>query len=216
MIRKHKILRQMHEGYAVAVIRGKTKKDAVEIGKHAYKGGIRSLEITFTTPQAELAIRELSDTGEEGMIVGAGSVLDAETARVAILHGARYVVSPHFNKDIAFMCNRHSIPYLPGCGTITEIVEALTYGVDVVKLFPGSHLGPSFMKDVKGPVPHVEMMPSGGVSIDNVGEWIKNGAFAVGMGSALTKGVKNGDYSSVEKTAREFMEKIQAYRGENT
>ena len=192
MIRKHDVLKAMHEGYAVAVVRGKTKEDAIEIAKHAFKGGIVSQEITFTTPQAELVISELIEENIEGMIVGAGTVLDAETARVAILHGAQYVVSPHFDKEIALMCNRYSVPYLPGCGTVTEIVEALTYGVDVVKAFPGGHLGPAFIKDVKGPIPHVEVMPSGGVSIDNVDQWINSGAFAVGMGSALTKGVTDG------------------------
>lgn len=203
----------MHEGYAVAVVRGKNKEDAIQIATHAFRGGIRSQEITFTTPQAEQVIAELAAQGDPDMIVGAGTVLDATTARVAIMNGAQYVVSPHFDKEIALMCNRYAIPYLPGCGSVTEIMEAITYGVDVVKLFPGSQLGPSFIKDVKGPIPYAEMMPSGGVSIDNVGDWIEKGAFAVGMGSALTKGIKNGDYSSVEQTAREFMERIQAVRG---
>lgn len=203
----------MHEGYAVAVVRGKNKEDAIQIATHAFRGGIRSQEITFTTPQAEQVIAELAAQGDPDMIVGAGTVLDATTARVAIMNGAQYVVSPHFDKEIALMCNRYAIPYLPGCGSVTEIMEAITYGVDVVKLFPGSQLGPSFIKDVKGSIPYAEMMPSGGVSIDNVGDWIEKGAFAVGMGSALTKGIKNGDYSSVEQTAREFMERIQAVRG---
>lgn len=214
MLRKFGILKKMHEGYAVAVVRGKNKEDAIQIATHAFRGGIRSQEITFTTPQAEQVIAELAAQGDPDMIVGAGTVLDATTARVAIMNGAQYVVSPHFDKEIALMCNRYAIPYLPGCGSVTEIMEAITYGVDVVKLFPGSQLGPSFIKDVKGPIPYAEMMPSGGVSIDNVGDWIEKGAFAVGMGSALTKGIKNGDYSSVEQTAREFMERIQAVRGE--
>ncbi len=213
MLRKFGILKKMHEGYAVAVVRGKNKEDAIQIATHAFRGGIRSQEITFTTPQAEQVIAELAAQGDPDMIVGAGTVLDATTARVAIMNGAQYVVSPHFDKEIALMCNRYAIPYLPGCGSVTEIMEAITYGVDVVKLFPGSQLGPSFIKDVKGPIPYAEMMPSGGVSIDNVGDWIEKGAFAVGMGSALTKGIKNGDYSSVEQTAREFMERIQAVRG---
>lgn len=214
MLKKFETLRKIHEGYAVAVIRGKDKDDAIQIAKHAFQGGIRSLEITFTTPGAEQAIAELVAEGNEDMIVGAGTVLDATTARIAILNGAQYIVSPHFDKEIALMCNRYATPYLPGCGTITEILEAMTYGVDVVKLFPGSHLGPSFIKDVKGPVPYAEMMPSGGVSIDNVDQWIEKGAFAVGMGSALTKGVKNGDYGSVEETARAFMDKIHQARGQ--
>lgn len=212
MLPKFETLQEMHEGYAVAVIRGKNKQDAVEISKAAFQGGIRSLEVTFSTPGAEEAIAELSALGEKGMIVGAGTVLDEETARIAIMKGARYIVSPHFDPKIAVMCNRYCVPYLPGCGSVTEIMEALTYGVDVVKLFPGSLMGPGFIKDVKGPIPHVALMPSGGVSVDNVDKWINNGAFAVGIGSALTKGVVDGDYSSVTKTAREFMDKIASVK----
>ena len=106
MLKKFETLRKMHEGYAVAVIRGKDKKDAIQIAKHAFQGGIRSLEITFTTPGAEQAIAELIDEGNEDMIVGAGTVLDATTARIAIMNGAQYIVSPHFDKEIALMCNR--------------------------------------------------------------------------------------------------------------
>jgi 2-dehydro-3-deoxyphosphogluconate aldolase / (4S)-4-hydroxy-2-oxoglutarate aldolase len=213
MLQKYEVLSEMHKGYAVAVIRGKNKEDAIAISRAAFKGGIRSLEVTFSTPGAEDAIAELSSLGINEMIIGAGTVLDEETARIAIMKGARYVVSPHFDSKIATMCNRYCVPYLPGCGSVTEIMEALTSGVDVVKLFPGSLMGPGFIKDVKGPIPHVELMPSGGVSVDNVDKWIHNGAFAVGIGSALTKGVANGDYRSVTQVAREFMGKIQSVRG---
>lgn len=209
MLPKHRTLQEIHDGYVVAVIRGKDKTEAVEIALRAFAGGIRSLEITFTTPEAELAIAELSAMHIEGMVVGAGTVLDAETARIAILHGARYIVSPHFDQEISLLCNRYAVPYLPGCGSVTDIMKALTYGADVIKLFPGSLMGPSFIKDVKGPIPHVALMPSGGVSIDNVGEWMRHGAFAVGLGSALTKGVRDGDYSSVEQTARAFMAQVE-------
>ncbi|WP_102345095.1 bifunctional 2-keto-4-hydroxyglutarate aldolase/2-keto-3-deoxy-6-phosphogluconate aldolase [Bacillus sp. Marseille-P3661] len=212
MLQKYEILNEMHKGYLVAVIRGKNKEDAVEISKEAFKGGIRSLEITFSTPGAEDAIAELTRSGNSEMIIGAGTVLDEETARIAIMKGARYVVSPHFDKAIALMCNRYAIPYLPGCSDVTDIMEALKYGVDVVKLFPGSLLGPGFIKDVKGPIPHVQLMPSGGVSLDNLSKWIENGAFAVGIGSALTKGVTEGDYSSVQNVAREFMDKITSLK----
>ncbi|WP_217490925.1 bifunctional 2-keto-4-hydroxyglutarate aldolase/2-keto-3-deoxy-6-phosphogluconate aldolase [Bacillus sp. FJAT-27225] len=207
-MQKFEVLNEMHKGYLVAVIRGKNKEEAVEISKRAFAGGIRSLEVTFSTPGAEDAIEELAKLGDSNMIIGAGTVLDAETARIAIMKGAKYVVSPHFDGAIATMCNRYAVPYLPGCGSVTEIMEALSFGVDVVKLFPGSLMGPSFIKDVKGPIPHVELMPSGGVSLDNIDKWVKNGAFAVGIGSALTKGVSNGDYSSVQDVARSFMNKL--------
>ena len=212
LLQKFEVLNEMHKGYVVAVVRGNSKEEAVEIAKQAFKGGIRSLEVTFTTPDAADVIAELTQLGEESMIVGAGTVLDEETARIAIMKGARYIVSPHFDKSISLMCNRYCIPYLPGCGSVTEIVEATTYGSDVIKLFPGSLLGKSFIKDVHGPLPHVQMMPSGGVSKDNVGDWIESGAFAVGIGSALTKNVKNGDYSSVQAVAREFVDVVESIR----
>lgn len=209
---KHETLKEMHEAYLVAVVRGTSAEDAINIGKKVYEGGIKSLEITFSTPGAERAIESLSALGIEDMIVGAGTVLDGETARIAILYGAKYVVSPHFNKDIATVCNRYSIPYLPGCGSITEVMSALESGVDVVKLFPGSLLGPGFIKDVKGPIPHAEMMPSGGVSIDNLHEWVEKGAYAVGIGSALTKDVQAGNYDSVALVARQFVDRLNEVR----
>lgn len=215
MLQKYKVLSEMQKGYIVAVIRGNSKEEAVEIAKEAYKGGIRSLEITFTTPDAEEVIAELSRLNDDNMIIGAGTVLDAATARLAIMKGARYIVSPHFDSSISLMCNRYCIPYLPGCGSVTEIMEAVTYGSDLIKLFPGSLLGKSFIKDVHGPLPHVQMMPSGGVSKDNLEDWIESGAFAVGIGSALTKNVTEGDYSTVQKVAKEFMDllaSIQAKR----
>ncbi|WP_458415365.1 bifunctional 2-keto-4-hydroxyglutarate aldolase/2-keto-3-deoxy-6-phosphogluconate aldolase [Schinkia sp. CFF1] len=213
-MQRYEVLNEMHKGYLVAVVRGKNKEEAVEISKQAFQGGIRSLEITFSTQGAEDVIAELVRSGDGQMIVGAGTVLDAETARIAIMKGARYIVSPHFDGAIATMCNRYAIPYLPGCGSVTEIINALSFGVDVVKLFPGSLLGPGFIKDVKGPIPHVQLMPSGGVSLDNIDKWVKNGAFAVGIGSALTKNVENGDFSSVQKVARTFVDKLEAIKAE--
>lgn len=213
-MKKFEVLNNLQRGYLVAVVRGKNKDDAVEIARHAYKGGICSLEITFSTPGAEDAIAELVRCGNSNMIVGAGTVLDSETARIAIMKGASYIVSPHFDSDIAIMCNRYSTPYLPGCGSVTEIMNALTFGVDVVKLYPSNLLGPDFIKDVKGPIPHVEIMPSGGVTIENIDKWVKGGAFAIGIGSALTKEVANGDYNSVQKVAREFVDKLAAIKEE--
>lgn len=213
MLRKFEVLNEMHKGYLVAVIRGNNKEEAVEIAKQAFSGGIRSLEITFSTTGAEEAIAELTQTGNSQMIVGAGTVLDAQTARIAIMKGARYIVSPHFDSEIATMCNRYATPYLPGCGSVTEIMNALSHGVDVVKLFPGSLLGPGFIKDVKGPIPHVELMPSGGVGLDNMQEWLNNGAFAVGIGSSLTKNVHNGDYRSVQEVARSLVDRLASLTG---
>lgn len=213
MLQKYQILNEIHKSYVVAVIRGKDREEAIEIAKQAYSGGIRVLEITFTTPGAEDVIAELSRLNKDNdMVIGAGTVLDEETARIAILKGARFIVSPHFDRSISLMCNRYCIPYLPGCGSVTDIMEAIKYGSDVIKMFPGSLLGTSFIKDVHGPLPHVEMMPSGGVSKDNLKEWVESGAFAIGIGSYLTKNIKNNDYSSVKFLAQEFMDLYKAIR----
>ncbi|MBM7541100.1 bifunctional 2-keto-4-hydroxyglutarate aldolase/2-keto-3-deoxy-6-phosphogluconate aldolase [Amphibacillus cookii] len=212
-MQKYEILRAIHQNYLVAVIRGDTNFEAVQIAEKAYEGGIFTLEITFSTPQADQVIKELSTWSDERVIVGAGTVLDAETARIAILNGAKYVVSPHLDPAIATICNRYSIPYLPGCGSVTEIVTALSVGVDIVKLFPGSLFGPAFINDIKGPIPNAELMPSGGVNITNLKEWFNRGAFAVGIGSALTKQVKESGYESISEVSKAFTQELARIRG---
>jgi len=171
-------------------------------------GGIDAIEITFTIPKAHQVIESLCDTFGNRLVVGAGTVLDSETARIAILAGAKYIVSPSFNLETAKLCNRYQIPYMPGCMTITEIVTALEYGASIIKIFPGSAFGPSYINAVKGPLPQARLMPTGGVDLNNVGEWIKNGCVAVGVGGNLTKGTP-GEMTEVAKA---FVEKIKVAR----
>lgn len=210
MTQKSLILTQLHENYIFAVVRGKNKQEGYKISESCIEGGIKNIEVTYTTPQASEVIRELRQNYlREEAIIGAGTVLDTATANEAILAGAEFVVSPHFNIDIAQVCHRYAIPYLPGCGSVTEIVTAMASGVDVVKLFPGGLLGAGFIKDVHGPLPFVEMMPSGGVSIENVHEWMTAGAWSVGVGSALTKNIDTHGYDSVKVTARNFVNKVK-------
>ncbi len=212
-LKKYETLNRLHENYLVAVVRGNSQEQAVAYIEQIIKGGILNIEVTFTTPQAELVIQEILEKYKEhDVVVGAGTVLDAVTARIAISHGASYIVSPHFDAQIAEMCNLYTIPYLPGCGSVTEITEALKSGVDVVKLFPGNLLGAKYIKDVHGPMPHVEMMPSGGVSLDNMNEWYDKGAFAVGIGSALTKQA-NSDINIVKENTQQFVQKFNEIRG---
>ncbi|SFH89119.1 bifunctional 2-keto-4-hydroxyglutarate aldolase/2-keto-3-deoxy-6-phosphogluconate aldolase [Pisciglobus halotolerans] len=207
---KRETLAQLEKNYLFAVIRGNTAQDAVDISKAAYKGGIKNIEVTFTTPGAEKAIEALAhEFKDTEMIIGAGTVMDNITARIAILAGAKFIVSPHFSKDIAILCNRYTIPYLPGCGSVTEIANAMETGVEVVKVFPGGVLGPGFIKDVHGPIPHIDLMPSGGVSLDNMEKWVANGAWAVGIGSALTKDVKTEGYDSVAVHAKTFVDQYK-------
>lgn len=211
MIKKYETLKKITDVGIVAVVRANTTEEAVKISKACIEGGIPAIEITFTVPGAESVIKDLSNMfNEDELIVGAGTVLDSETARIAILNGAKYIVSPHFEESIAKCCNRYAVPYMAGCLTIKEIVTAMEYGVDIVKLFPGSAFGSSYVKAVKGPLPQANIMPTGGVDIDNVDVWIKNGVVAVGAGSALTKGTPE----DITAMAKRFVAKIKEARGE--
>ena len=159
----------------VLVLRTDTKEEGILVANAAIEGGCNVIEVTFTIPNAEDVIKELSSNKKKGLIIGAGTVLDSETARIAILAGAEFIVSPSFNKETAIICNRYGIPYIPGCFTVKEVVEARESGVDVIKLFPGSAFKPSIIKDIKAPIKGIGVMVSGGVSFDNMGEWFKNG-----------------------------------------
>ena len=212
---KHEIIEKIRAVGVVAVVRAQTSDEAYNIAKACLKGGISAIEITFTVPNAIQVITDLKNNKElQGLLLGAGTVLDAETARMAILAGANYIVSPGFNLKTAKLCNRYRIPYMPGCLTMTEMMTALEAGVDVVKLFPGSAFGPEYVKAVKGPLPQLEIMPTGGGSIDNVSSWILNGVFAVGVGGELTSPAKSGDFEGIEKRAKAFVEAVKKARGE--
>ncbi|MGO1820409.1 MAG: bifunctional 4-hydroxy-2-oxoglutarate aldolase/2-dehydro-3-deoxy-phosphogluconate aldolase [Senegalia sp. (in: firmicutes)] len=213
MIPKYNTLNRISEVGVVAVVRAENSEKAEKIAKACIDGGIPAIEITFTVPGADNVIKSLDDKfSDEELIVGAGTVLDSETARIAILAGARYIVSPSFDESTAKLCNRYQIPYMPGCMTITEMVKAMEAGADIIKVFPGSAFGPGFIKAVKGPIPQAVLMPTGGVDLDNAGEWIKNGCVAVGVGSKLTGGAKTGDYEKVTETAKKFVEEVKKAR----
>ena len=213
---KRDVLNQLEENYLFAVVRGKSAQDAYEISKAAYKGGIKNIEVTFTTPGAEKAIAKLAEEfAGTDMVVGAGTVMDDVTARIAILAGSKFIVSPNFSPEISTMSNRYTIPYLPGCGSVTEVANAMATGVEVVKVFPGGVLGAGFIKDVHGPIPHVELMPSGGVNLENMATWVANGAWSVGIGSALTKNVATEGYESVTTAAKAFADKYEEIKKSN-
>lgn len=212
MMKKMGILNRVMKTGVVAVIRGKNLEDAIKISDACVDGEVDILEVTFTIPKAERVIEKLTEKYGDRAVVGAGTVLDSETARIAILHGAQFIVGPNFNLDVAKLCNRYAVPYMAGCMTINEIVKAMEAGTDVIKLFPGSAFGPSIINDIKAPLPHVTIMPTGGVSLENVHEWIGNGCIAIGVGGALTAGAKTGDFNKVTETAKQFVEKVKAAR----
>jgi 2-dehydro-3-deoxyphosphogluconate aldolase/(4S)-4-hydroxy-2-oxoglutarate aldolase len=172
------------------------------------------MEITFTVPGATGVIEHLAKKFSGQILVGAGTVLDPETARIAILAGAQYVISPSLNPDTARLCNRYQVPYMPGAATVREVVEAMECGADIVKVFPGELLGPAFVKAVRAPLPQASLMPTGGVSLENVAEWIRAGAVAVAVGGNLTAGAKTGDFASITKLARAITEKIKEARAQ--
>ena len=211
---KEKILTRISDAGIVAVVRAENAETAMRITDACIEGGVAAIELTFTVPGAHRVIEELAKryTPDE-IILGAGTVLDPETARIAILSGAEYIVSPYFNLDTVKLCNRYRLPCMPGAMTIKEVVEAMEAGADIIKVFPGEAFGPKIIKAIKGPIPHAKMMPTGGVDVGNVGEWIKAGAWAVGAGSSLTAGAKTGEYEKITKTAREFIAKIKEARG---
>lgn len=212
-MRKNEVITKIKENGLVAVVRADSAEEAKAITEACIAGGCASVEITFTVPGAHKIIEELAASYKpEEILIGAGTVLDAETARIAILSGAQYIVSSSFHAETAKLCNRYGVPYMPGCMTLREITEAMEYGVDIVKIFPGNVLKVDFVKSVKGPMPQVDMMPSGGVEVDNVAEWIKAGCVAVGAGGSLIAGAKTGNYALITETAKRFSAKIQEAR----
>lgn len=210
---KAEVIKRITDCGVVAVVRANNAEEAVKIADACAAAGIAALEITFTVPGAVDVIKELSKVYNKGeIIVGAGSVLDPETARAAILAGAQYIVSPYFDPETVRLCNRYQIASMPGAMTIKEVVAAMEAGADIVKVFPGEAFGPGIIKAVKGPIPQAVLMPTGGVGLDNVDQWIKNGAVAVGVGSNLTGGAKTGDYASITEIGKQFIAKVKEAR----
>jgi 2-dehydro-3-deoxyphosphogluconate aldolase / (4S)-4-hydroxy-2-oxoglutarate aldolase len=210
---KLKTLEKIVDSGLVAVVRAEGSEQACRIADACAEGGAGAIEITFTVPGAAEVIADLvrRDAASD-ILIGAGTVLDPETARIAILAGARYIVGPCLNPETARLCNRYQIPYMPGACTVKEVVEAMECGADIVKVFPGETLHPAFIKAVKGPLPQANLMPTGDVTVENVGTWIRAGCVAVGVGGNLTGGAKRGDYKSITDVARQFISAIRAAR----
>jgi len=213
-MKRLKIIQKISEYGIVAVIRATSKEEGVKIVDAVTKGGINAIEITMTVPGAIDVISELCEIykDNEEVLIGAGTVLDPETARACILAGAKYIVSPSLNPETVKLCNRYRIAVMPGIMTVKEAIEALELGVEVLKVFPGNAFGPSIISSLKGPLPQANFMPTGGVSLENVKDWIKAGAVAVGTGGDLTRGAKTGDYKLVTETAIKFVEAVRKAR----
>ena len=210
---KEQILTRIQDCGIVAVVRAETTDEAERIVDACMEGGVAAIELTFTVPHADKVIEALAKKySPEDILLGAGTVMDAPTARIAMLSGANYIVSPYFDLDTVKMCNRYRVAVMPGIMTVREGVMAMEAGADILKVFPGDLYGPKIIKDIKGPIPYAKMMPTGGVTADNVGEWIKAGAVAVGAGGSLTAGAKTGNYALITETAKKFVANIKEAR----
>ena len=209
---REKAMNIIIETGVIAVIRANSADEGEKLIDAAIKGGIKAIEITMTVPGAANIIKRLSEKYSENdnALIGAGTVLDPETARICIMAGAQFIISPMLNVETLKLCNRYAVAAVPGIMTVTEAVTAMEYGCSVLKLFPGNAYGPSIIKSFHGPLPQANFIPTGGISIENVGAWIEAGAVAVGSGSDLTK--CGGDYSIVTKNAAKFIEAVAKAR----
>ena len=207
---RDEILKSIIESGAVAVIRLSDASKLIKIAEAIYKGGISAIEITMTVPNALNLIEKLNQELGSFIQLGVGSVLDAETAKQAIEAGAKYVVSPIFKKEIIEVAHKYNLPAMPGAFTPTEIQTAFEAGADIIKIFPADVVGMAFFKGVLAPMPHLKLMPTGGVTLTNAGEWLKAGACAVGVGSALLdkKAIDSGDYETLTRNAQILKESI--------
>ena len=178
------------------------------------EGGVRALEVTMTVPRAIELIAEIAPTLPSDFLFGAGTLLDAETVRRAVGAGAQFIVSPVFRREVVEAAHSEGVPVMPGCLSPTEILDAWDMGADIIKVFPATSVGPGYIKDVRGPLPHVKLMPTGGVSIDNVGEWLRAGAVAVGVGSAVvdTKAIAAKQFNVIADNARRMVANVAAAR----
>ena len=204
------LLEKLIKSGVVSVVRAESAEDAVKIVEAVVDGGIKSIELTYSVPRANDVIADLVATyADTDVVVGAGTVLEPTSARLAIIAGAQFIVSPTFNKEVAKICNLYQIPYIPGVMTPLEAQTAMEYGSELIKLFPGDIAGAAMIKDLKGPFPYINVMPSGGVNESNVAEWFKVGATAVSAGGGVTAPALTGDYAGVKVNAEKF---IRAYK----
>ncbi|SEN50860.1 bifunctional 4-hydroxy-2-oxoglutarate aldolase/2-dehydro-3-deoxy-phosphogluconate aldolase [Lihuaxuella thermophila] len=209
------LLEQIKENGIVAVIRGATTENIVEIARALKNGGVKALEITVETPKVLSMIERVSDAFGEEVIVGAGTVLDPETARAAIMAGAKFIFSPTVHPETIKMAKRYGVISIPGALTPTEILTAYENGADLIKVFPAHVFGPRYIKDIHGPLPHIPLMPTGGLDVDNVGDYIKAGAVAAGIGSSLVNTKKQMDsdfFIELENKAAQFVQAVKEAR----
>lgn len=217
-MKKREHMQRIEACGVIAIIRTNNAAELIKVTDAIKTGGVDIIEITMTTPNAISIITGVAANYGSEILVGVGSVLDAETARTAMLAGAEFVVSPVTKPDIIEMCNRYGTVVMSGAFTPTEILKAWEIGADYVKVFPSSGVGPGYIKDIKAPMPQIPLVPTGGVNLNNAGEFIRAGAAALGVGSALVnnKVVAEGQYNLLTSKARRLVEAVQIAKTEST
>ncbi len=209
------VLQNIYENGLVGIIRGVQPDDILDVAKSLHQGGIHTLEITADTPRILQVIEQLREELPEEVIVGAGTVLDAETARAVIMAGAQFVFSPTVNIDMIQMTKRYGVVSIPGALTPTEILTAYEAGGDVIKVFPARSAGPNYIKDVNGPLSHIPLMPTGGINLDNIMDYFQAGAVAAGLGGSLVQAKKKyteTDLAELTEKAKAYVEKVKAFQ----
>ena len=206
-------LDRITDGGVIAILRGVARDDAVAVADAVVDAGVTALEVTADTPNAMSSIEAIADRVDDA-VVGAGTVLDAETARAAQLAGAEFLVTPTVNRDVIRTANRYGTPVAVGAYTPTEAIEAYEAGADAVKVFPAKTGGPEHVAAIGGPLPQVPLVPTGGVGADNAGEYVRAGAVAVGVGSSIVDGeaIADGDFDAIRSNARAVVEAVTAAR----
>ena len=210
-------IEQMHrieDSCIVAIIRADSPSDLIKTTEAIQAGGVNVIEITMTTPDALRVISEVSTRLGDTVLIGVGSVLDSETARAAMLAGAEFVVSPVTKPDVIEICNRYGKVVIPGAFTPTEILKAWESGADYVKVFPSSGVGPSYIKDIKAPLPQIPLIPTGGISAENAAEYLTAGATALGVGSSLVSSrlIESGNFAELTERAKKLVSAIKSVK----
>ncbi len=205
--------RILHHGI-VAVLRAPSGEALAEVAEALSAGGVEVIEVTFTVPKAHRVLEHVADRLGDRILLGAGTVLDPETARTALLAGAEFIVAPTLNLDVIRLCRRYDKAVVPGALTPTEVLTAWEAGADVVKVFPSDITGPGYLKALRGPLPQVRLMPTGGVNLQTAADFLRAGACALGVGGALveSKAVASRDFARIESLAGQYVQIVQKTR----
>jgi 2-dehydro-3-deoxyphosphogluconate aldolase/(4S)-4-hydroxy-2-oxoglutarate aldolase len=207
-------LERVHRSGIVAVIRAASGESLCDVAEALVAGGVEVMEVTFTVPRAHKVLEQVAERLGDKILLGAGTVLDAETARIALLSGAEFIVSPTLNLDVIRLCRRYDKLVMPGAFSPTEVLTAWEAGADIVKVFPSDITGPAYLKALAGPLPQIRLMPTGGVTLETAPAFLRSGAYALGVGSSLVdpKAVAAGQLQPIEQLARQFVEIVRASR----